>query len=86
MCESLLPVATTRAPQDITNPDSYKRLSLGPAYIYLQPEDRVGDPAAAAAVADAIEVGRVRTERDTSLYLEATVVLGKDWVLAEDPG
>lgn len=46
--------------------------------------DRVGDPAAAAAVAEAIEVPRVRAERDTSLYLEATVVLGTDWVLADD--
>lgn len=41
-------VATTRAPQDITNPDSYKRLSLGPAYLYLQPEDRAGDAATIA--------------------------------------
>lgn len=38
-------VATTRAPQDITNPDSYKRLSLGTAYIYLEPQDRSGNPA-----------------------------------------
>lgn len=38
-------VATTRAPQDITNPDSYKRLSLGTAYIYLEPQERGGNPA-----------------------------------------
>jgi uncharacterized protein (TIGR02186 family) len=37
-------VATTRAPQDITNPDSYRRLSLGTAYIYLEPADRAGNP------------------------------------------
>jgi uncharacterized protein (TIGR02186 family) len=37
-------VATTRAPQDITNPDSYRRLSLGTAYIYLEPADRSGNP------------------------------------------
>ena len=37
-------VATTRAPQDITNPDSYRRLSLGTAYIYLEPFDRSGNP------------------------------------------
>lgn len=36
-------VATTRAPQDITNPDSYRRLSLGTAYIYLEPADRTGN-------------------------------------------
>jgi len=37
-------VATTRAPQDITNPDSYRRLSLGTAYVYLEPLNRAGDP------------------------------------------
>ena len=37
-------VATTRAPQDITNPDNYRRLSLGAAYIYLEPFDRSGNP------------------------------------------
>lgn len=37
-------VATTRAPQDITNPDSYRRLSLGTAYVYLEPLDRTGNP------------------------------------------
>lgn len=41
--------------------------------------DRVGDPEAARAVADLLDIPRVRTERDTSLYLEATVVLGTDW-------
>jgi hypothetical protein len=45
--------------------------------------DRVGDPAAAAAVAEAIGIERVRSEPDTSLYLEATVVLGRDWVGVE---
>lgn len=41
--------------------------------------DRVGDPEAAAAVAEALELERVREARDTSLYLEATVILGSDW-------
>ena len=41
--------------------------------------DRVGDPEAAQEVARALGVGRVRSVPDTSLYLEATVVLGTDW-------
>lgn len=45
--------------------------------------DRVGDPAAAAAVAEAIGIERVRSEPDSTLYLEATVVLGRDWVGAD---
>ena len=33
-------VATTRLPQDITDPVSYKQLSLGTSYMYLEPESR----------------------------------------------
>jgi hypothetical protein len=45
--------------------------------------DRVGDPEAAAAVAEAIGIERVRAEPDSGLYLEATVILGTDWEKAE---
>jgi len=38
-------VATTRQPQDITGPDSYKRLSLGADNLHIEPLDRGGDPA-----------------------------------------
>jgi hypothetical protein len=41
--------------------------------------DRVGDPEAAQEVARALGVGRVRSLPDSSLYLEVTVVLGRDW-------
>lgn len=41
--------------------------------------DRVGDLAAAMAVAEAIGIHRVRTDPDSTLYLEVTVVLGRDW-------
>jgi hypothetical protein len=41
--------------------------------------DRVGDPDAAQAVARALGVRRVRSAPDSSLYLEVTVVLGRDW-------
>ena len=41
--------------------------------------DRAGNPAAALEVARALGVGRIETAIDTTLYLEATVVLGPDW-------
>ena len=46
--------------------------------------DRVGDAAAAASVALALGLDRVRAAPDTGLYLEVTVVLGRDWGESED--
>jgi hypothetical protein len=43
--------------------------------------DRVGDPAVARAVADALGIERILTEVDSSLYLDATVILGVDFEL-----
>jgi len=40
---------------------------------------RTGDPAAARRVADSLGLDSVLVRPDTSLYLDATVVLGKDW-------
>ncbi|GHD16597.1 TIGR02186 family protein [Tianweitania populi] len=37
-------VSTTRALQDMAQPSTYGRLSLGSAYMYLQPKDRDDDP------------------------------------------
>lgn len=37
-------VATTRQPQDITDPASYKRLSLGADNLHIEPLDRSGNP------------------------------------------
>lgn len=37
-------VATTRPLQDITEPTSYKQLSLGASNLYMQPTDTGGDP------------------------------------------
>lgn len=37
-------VATTRMPQDITDPNSYKRLSLGADNLHIEPLDRTGNP------------------------------------------
>ncbi len=48
--------------------------------------DRVGDPEAARDVADALGIGRSRSEPDGGLLLEVTVVLGTDWTPADaDP-
>jgi hypothetical protein len=41
--------------------------------------DRTGDDAVARAVARRLGIGIIRTARDTSLYLDATVVLGRDY-------
>lgn len=41
--------------------------------------DRVGRPEAARQVADVLGISQTRTERDSSLYLDATVLLGADW-------
>ena len=38
-------VATTRMPQDITEPVNYRQLALGPENIHLQPADPNGNPA-----------------------------------------
>jgi hypothetical protein len=40
---------------------------------------RAGREEAARQVADALQIGRVHSRPDTSLYLEATVVIGRDW-------
>lgn len=41
--------------------------------------DRVGREEAAQAVANALGIGNVRSEPDSTLLLEVTVILGKDW-------
>lgn len=38
-------VATTRPPQDITEPNSYRQLSLGASNLYMQPADAGDSPA-----------------------------------------
>jgi len=47
-------VATTRMPQDITDTNSYKRLSLGADYLHIEPVDRDGNPATIAQFRDAL--------------------------------
>jgi hypothetical protein len=46
--------------------------------------DRVGKRDIADRIARVLEITRVETRVDTALYLEATVILGKDWVVRND--
>ncbi|HSJ08443.1 MAG TPA: LytR C-terminal domain-containing protein [Longimicrobiales bacterium] len=45
--------------------------------------DRTGNDAVARAAARRLGISRVRTERDTTLYLDATVIVGVDWVVGQ---
>lgn len=45
--------------------------------------DRTGDDAVAQAAARRLGIPRVATRRDTTLLLDATVVLGRDWTRGE---
>lgn len=47
-------VATTRMPQDITDPNSYRQLSLGADNLHIEPEDRTGDPTTIAEFRQAL--------------------------------
>ncbi|WP_442579225.1 TIGR02186 family protein [Mesorhizobium sp. ASY16-5R] len=38
-------IATTKMPQDITEPNSYKQLALGADYIHIQPDEKGENPA-----------------------------------------
>lgn len=47
--------------------------------------DRVGRLEPARDVADALGIRHVRSEPDSNLYLDVTVVLGKEWIPAPSP-
>ena len=46
--------------------------------------DRVGRLDAARTVADVLGIPRVRSEPDSNLYLDVTVILGQDWKPSPD--
>jgi hypothetical protein len=46
--------------------------------------DRIGNDAVARAAARHLGIAAVRTEPDTALFLDATVIVGKDWRTAQD--
>lgn len=47
-------VATTRMPQDITDTNSYRQLSLGADYLHIEPVDRDGNPATISEFREAL--------------------------------
>lgn len=47
--------------------------------------DRVGRMELARSVADQMEIPRVFPRPDSNVYVDVTVVLGKDWAAAEEP-
>jgi hypothetical protein len=47
--------------------------------------DRVGNDAVARAVAAELGISAVVTRRDTTLFVDATVILGGDWTTAKYP-
>jgi hypothetical protein len=47
--------------------------------------DRVGSVERARLVADAMDIHRVVARPDTNLFVDATVILGRDWTPAEGP-
>ncbi|MCO5063452.1 MAG: TIGR02186 family protein [Rhizobiaceae bacterium] len=57
-------LATTRQPQDITDPQNYKRLSLGADSIYLQPMDKHVGPVTIQEFTDALR----DRKKATNLY------------------
>lgn len=59
-------VASTRPFQDITQPDSYKQLSLGAANIYMQPAETDAPPATIAEFTQALR----QRKTATGLYSE----------------
>jgi hypothetical protein len=46
--------------------------------------DRMGTIDAARGVADALGIRNVRSEPDSNLYLDVSVLLGKDWAPPEE--
>ncbi|HEX2203086.1 MAG TPA: LytR C-terminal domain-containing protein [Longimicrobium sp.] len=66
-------------------------LSIGNAPAGSSPDsslvlDRVGKVEPARAVADALGIRRVEPKPDANLYLDVTVVLGRDWTPPAAPG
>ena len=59
-------ISTTRVMQDITDPASYKQLSLGANYIYFEPADRTQFPPTIKEFSDALR----NLKKTTSLYNE----------------
>lgn len=48
--------------------------------------DRVGRAEVARAVAEALGIDNVQSDLDPNLYVDVTVVLGREWTVPGDPG
>ncbi|MEC9015491.1 MAG: LytR C-terminal domain-containing protein [Gemmatimonadota bacterium] len=63
-------------------------VSFGNASSFDQVEsvvvDRIGDPNRALSVASVLGIRNVRSEPDSNLYLDISVLLGSQWVLPKD--
>ena len=63
-------------------------VSFGNASSFDQVEsvvvDRIGDPNHALSVASVLGIRTVRSEPDSNLYLDISVLLGSQWILPED--
>lgn len=59
-------VATTRMPQDITDPKNYRQLSLGADNLHIEPIDRSGNPFTIAEFTQALR----ERKKATGLYSE----------------
>lgn len=59
-------IATTRVYQDMTAPQTYRQMSLGPDNLFLAPADREVQPATIAEFRDALR----RLKKETGLYSE----------------
>ncbi|MFC5846658.1 TIGR02186 family protein, partial [Aminobacter ciceronei] len=54
-------VATTRQPQDITDPNNYRQLSLGANNIYMEPEDKRDSPLTIQEFTEALRERKLAT-------------------------
>ena len=61
---------------DVVNIGNYGADPLPDSSVVL---DRTGDPTIARAVADRLGIRYVRTEPDSTRYVDASVILGADW-------
>lgn len=61
-------VATTRQPQDITPPDTYKRLSLGINSLHFEPQDRLQNPKTLEEFTAALRERKLATELFSENY------------------
>ena len=77
-----------REATDVLRSAGFDVVSFGNARSFDQVEsvvvDRIGDPNPALSVASVLGIRNVRSEPDSNLYLDISVLLGSQWVLPVD--